>query len=136
PREAVLDEASYGRRPTDIGRFVERVLPPDPLPGDAQGERRLQRDGGREIRARVGVSLAERRGDVERPGVIAPAEAQGDPTARGPRLVAGVETKVRRRADLAQVVHTIRARDGNELVGFEVGMRELEHRAHGETRRL
>src|SRR5207253_7220751 len=116
----MLDEASYCRRPADVGRFVERVRPPDPLPGDAQGECRLQRDRGREIGARVGVALAERRGDVERPGVIAPAEAEADPAPRGPRLVAGVETKVRRRADLAQVGHTVRVRDGNELAGFEV----------------
>src|SRR5438874_6045414 len=115
----MLDEASYGRRPTDIGRFVEGIRPPDLLAADAQGEGRLQRDGGREIGARVGVALAERRGDVERPGVIAPAEAEGDPAPRGPRLVAGVETKVRRRADLAQAAHTVRVRDGHDLAALQ-----------------
>src|SRR6266581_7021293 len=43
-RVAVLDEASHGRVPADIGRLIERIGPPDLLAGDAQGQRGPQRD--------------------------------------------------------------------------------------------
>src|SRR2546422_9740743 len=61
------------------------------LAGDAQGQRGPQRDAGREVRARLSVPFAERRRHVQRPGVVAPTETEGDPPARGARLIPGVD---------------------------------------------
>src|SRR5207249_8781948 len=93
-------------RPTDVGHFIERNRikgPPDLLPADAQGKRRVQRDPGGEVRARLGVALAERRGHVQRPGVVAPAEIEGDPVPRGPGLITRVDVELGCGTDLAQV---------------------------------
>src|SRR2546428_8958115 len=77
--------------PADIGRFIVRVGPPDFPSGDAHGERRPQRDAGHEVRARLGMALAERRREVQRSGVVAPTETEGDPPARGARLIPRVD---------------------------------------------
>src|SRR5438132_12292341 len=103
----MLDEAPYRRRPADVGRFIERngrEGPPDLLPGDAQRKRRMQRDGGREVGARLGVALAERRRHVQRLGVIRAAEPERDPAASAPRLVPSAGLKVRPGPDLPQVL--------------------------------
>src|SRR5438128_2486895 len=89
--EAMLDVAAHRRVPADIGRFIVRIGPPDFPPGDAHGERRPQRDAGREVRARLGMALAERRREVQRSGVVAPTETEGNPPARGPRLIPRVD---------------------------------------------
>src|SRR5207247_1249342 len=45
--EAMRDEAAHRRVPADIGTFIGRIGPPDFPPGDADGERRPQRNAGR-----------------------------------------------------------------------------------------
>ena len=135
----MVEEASHRRRAADVSHFIERNRikgPPDLLPADAQGKRRVQRDPGREVRARLGVTLAERRRHVQRPRVVAPAEIEGDPVARGPGLITRVDVEFRCATDLAQVADAVGSEGVDQGAAHEVGVGELEHRADREARRL
>src|SRR5205823_14808515 len=101
-----------------LGRFIVRIGPPDFPPGDAYGERRPQRDAGREVRARLGMALAERRREVQGSGVVAPTETDGDPPARGPRLSPGGDV-FRCGTDLAHASDAVGWRGIARRVGLE-----------------
>ena len=60
PRKAMLDKTSHRARATDVRRFVKRIRAPDPFCRYARRKRGPQGHVGREVDARLGMTLTER----------------------------------------------------------------------------